>query len=107
MKSILVLALFVSSLSSMAASVKITSFNYVRGADTAFSPLAELCGRVTDATSVPTFIQVLVDHKANRPGTYNTLAGTDGKFCLAVITYRGTAEVSIVGEKKVASFEIQ
>ncbi|MES2527139.1 MAG: hypothetical protein V4598_08620 [Bdellovibrionota bacterium] len=100
MKKILgVVCLFVS-VSAMAASVKITSFNYVRTSQEMMSPLAELCGSVEGATAAPTFVQVIVDHKSSKPAYYNTVAGANGKFCTAVITYRGTAEAVLIGGEK-------
>ena len=99
MKTLLAMALLVSSVSAFSASVKVTSFNYVRiGSDSYPNPMAELCGLVTGATKAPSFINVQVDPKSNNPASYNTLAGADGKFCIALITYRGTAEVSLIGE---------
>lgn len=97
MKTVLALGLLAFSLSSIAASVKVTSFNYVRNQGDMTHPLAELCGRVEGATAAPTFIKVMVDPKSNNPAHYNTLAGDDGKFCVAVITFRGNAEVSVIG----------
>jgi hypothetical protein len=97
MKTILSITLLALSVSSIAASVNVTSFNYIRNQGDSFHPLAELCGRV-EGGATPSFIRVLVDHKTNRPGTYNTIAGADGKFCMAVITYRGSAEVTLIGE---------
>lgn len=94
MKNFIVLAALVLSTSAFAASIKITSFTMVRSGD----PTAELCGAVSEATEVPTFVRVVVDHRSNRPGVYNAVAGADGKFCMSVITYRGTAEASIFGE---------
>ncbi len=94
MKNFIVLASLVLSTSAFAASIKITSFTMVRSGE----PTAELCGVVSEATEVPTFVRVVVDHRSNRPGVYNAVAGADGKFCLAVITYRGTAEASVFGE---------
>lgn len=83
------------SFSTFAATVKVTSFYFIRnGGD----PLAELCGLVEGGNSTPTFIRVLVDPKSNRQASYNTLAGPDGKFCLGLITYRGTAEVTLMEE---------
>jgi hypothetical protein len=98
MKLFLGAALLVFSLSSFAASVKVTSFTYVRNFND-LQPLAELCGLVSGATTTPSFVKVVVDPKTSNPGSYNTLAGQDGKFCVAVITYRGTAEVSLMGEE--------
>jgi hypothetical protein len=94
MKKFIVLASLVLSTSAFAATIKITSFTLVRSGD----PAAELCGVVSEATEVPTFVRVLVDHRSNRPAVYNAVAGADGKFCMSVITYRGTAEASIFGE---------
>jgi hypothetical protein len=100
MKTFLALALLVSSVSAFSATVKITSFNYIRTSNDLSSPLAELCGLVEGATASPSFIRVLVDPKSKNPGSYNTLAGADGKFCTAVITFRGTADVSVMGAKE-------
>ena len=97
MKTFLAVALMMSSVSAFAASIKITSFNFVRTSTDYRSPLAELCGKVEGATSAPTFIRVQVDPTSKGHASYNTLADEDGKFCLAVITYRGTAEASIMG----------
>lgn len=98
MKKILAFSLLLSSFSAFSASVKVTSFRYVRIASEINHPLAELCGLVSDATSFPTFVKVLIDPKSKGPASYNTIAGKDGKFCLAVITYHGNAEVSVLGE---------
>lgn len=108
MKTFLAMALLVSSVSAFSASVKITSFNYVRtSSENMQSPLAELCGLVEGATASPSFVRVLVDPKSKNPGSYNTLAGTDGKFCVAVITFRGTADVSVMGAKESTKANIQ
>ena len=93
MKAVLMAALFVST-SAFAVTVKITSFNYIRSGD----PYAELCGKVEEATDAVTHVRVVVDHRSNKPAVYNTVAGADGKFCVSVVTYRGTAEASIFGE---------
>lgn len=100
MKKILGLVCLFASVSAMSATVKITSFNYIRTSQDMMSPLAELCGTVEGATSAPTFIQVVVDHKSSKPAYYNTMAGANGKFCAAVITYRGTAEAVLIGGEK-------
>lgn len=97
MKKILGLILSFFTVSALAASVKVTSFNYIRVNNDINHPLAELCGTVEGTTSHPTFIKVLVDPKSKDPASYNTLAGEDGKFCLSVITYRGNAELSVIG----------
>lgn len=101
------MALLVSSFSAMSATVKVTSFNFVRTSNDVRSPLAELCGKVEGAASSPSFIHVSVDPKSNNPASYNTLAGADGKFCIAVITYRGSADVTVMGESKAITAEIQ
>ena len=98
MKKFIALALLVFSFASMAASVKVTSFNYVRNQNDQYHPLAELCGVVEGAASSPSFVQVLIDPKSKEPASYNTIAGKNGKFCLAVITFRGNAEVSLINE---------
>ena len=98
MKKFIALALLVFSFASIAVTVKVTSFNYVRNQNDLYHPLAELCGLVEGATSAPSFVQVLVDPKSKEPASYNTIAGKDGKFCLAVITFRGNAEVSLMNE---------
>lgn len=73
----------------MAATVKVTSFDYPRSGQY----YAEMCGLVFDASASPTFVQVVVDPNMKKAGTYNTVADSNGKFCLTVITYKGEAEV--------------
>lgn len=108
MKTLLAAGLLALSFSSFAATVKITSFNFVRTNQDNFpSPLAELCGQVSDATTAPTYVNIMVDPGTKNPGSYNTLAGTDGKFCVAVITYRGRAEASIMGGSSTAKASIR
>jgi hypothetical protein len=75
-----------------AATVKITSFTYPAQGQV----YAELCGLVEGAETSPNYVRVVVDHKSNRPGIYNAIAGKDGKFCVTVTTYRGTAEATIM-----------
>ncbi|MBY0516524.1 MAG: hypothetical protein K2P81_06425 [Bacteriovoracaceae bacterium] len=94
MKSIMTIAALTLMTSAFAADIKITSFNFVRSGE----PAAELCGEVSNATSTPSYVRVAVDHKTARPAIYNTIAGADGRFCLSVITWRGTAEASVFGE---------
>jgi hypothetical protein len=65
---------------------------------TFFSPLAEICGQVEGAVSAPAFVSIKVDPSTNKAASYNTVAGADGKFCMAVITYRGRAEASVMGD---------
>lgn len=107
MKKFMALAFLVSSVSSFAASVKVTSFNYVSTQNDIHNPLAELCGLVDGATTSPVFLSIVVDPKSRRPATYNTLADANGKFCIAVITYRGQADVSLIGTNTSASALIQ
>ncbi len=97
MKTFLGTCLLLSSISSFAATVKVTSFNYIRSQGDSFHPLAELCGKVEGGAN-PSFVRVQIDPKASNPASYNTVAGADGNFCVAVITYRGSAEVSLIGE---------
>ncbi|MBC7538478.1 MAG: hypothetical protein H7281_06635 [Bacteriovorax sp.] len=75
--------------------VKITSFSY-SAPSTSTIHLAELCGIVRDMTSSPTFVHVVVDQSSKNPASYNTVTGTDGKFCMTVTTYYGTAEATIL-----------
>lgn len=91
MKKLIALAALALSMSSFAATVKVTSFVYLRSGE----PQAELCGIVEGAATSPSFVRAQIDHRTSRPATYNTLAGSDGKFCLSVVTYRGTAEVTL------------
>lgn len=102
MKKILGLVCLFASVSAFSATVKITSFNYIRTGNVQ-SPIAELCGAVEGVTSAPTFVQVTVDQKTTRPGHYNTHAGTNGKFCMTVVTYRGTAEAELIGGEKTSA----
>lgn len=103
MKKILGLVCLFASVSAFAASVKITSFNYIRTGDT-LSPIAELCGSVEGAVA-PSFVEVSVDVGSSKRAMYNTFAGTNGKFCLIVATYRGTAEAVVMGGKDSASIK--
>ncbi len=98
MKVILAVAALALSASAFSASVKITSFNYIRTSQDLTSPLAELCGSVEGVTGTA-FVKVIVDQKSNKPANYNTVVDADGKFCVAVITYRGTAEAVVMGAK--------
>jgi len=100
MKTFIAMVLLATSAAAMSASIKVTSFNYIRTSNDLNSPLAELCGLVEGAVSSPSFVRVLVDPKSKNPASYNTLAGADGKFCLALITFRGTADVSLIGAKE-------
>jgi hypothetical protein len=81
-----------TSINASAATVEISSFVYIRNNQY----LAELCGIVKDAES-PTFVKLHVDYKGARPAVYNAVAGVDGKFCHALVTYRGEVEASLFG----------
>ncbi len=105
MKMIFVIAALAVSASAFSASVKITSFNYVRTSQQdMFSPLAELCGTV-EGVATTAFVKVVVDQKSSKPANYNTVVDTDGRFCVAVITYRGTAEATVMGATTKASIK--
>lgn len=95
MKILLTSAILVSSLSGFAATVKITSFYYINNT----RPHAELCGKVEDS-SFPALVKVVVDPHTNRPGTYNTMVGSNGKFCVMVATWSGKAEALLDGSEE-------
>jgi|GEM_PF-2840418 len=98
MKLITALFFVLATTSVFANNVKITSFVYVRNSTT----LAELCGVVEGTLTAPTYVKVAVDPGSRRPGTYNAVAGVDGKFCVVVMTYNGQAEASHFGDKNVS-----
>lgn len=103
MKKMITLMSLLFSVSVFAADVKIIGFNYV----SQNGPDAELCGVVTGAKTVPSFVKVLVDQHTNRATTYNTLAGQDGRFCLMLVTYRGRVSVGVMGEEQSIDAHIQ
>ena len=107
MKKTLTLLICLFSVSAFSSSVKVTSFTQVRINETFNNPIAELCGLVESPNSPQTFITVIVDPGSRRPATYNTIAGPNGKFCVQVVTYRGTADVAIMGEKKSLRVDIK
>lgn len=80
-------AMMSSSVMAEVSNVRITSYVYVNQE----RKVAELCGVVDNMTRTPTFVQVTVDHNSNRPASYNTVVGPNGKFCMVVVTYFGTA----------------
>ena len=88
-----------ASFSALSSTVKITSFTLVRIGDTLNHPVAELCGKVEGSTKSVDFLKVTVDAGSRRPASYNTLSDDKGNFCLTVITYRGTADVSLMGQE--------
>lgn len=107
MKKLIIASLLLTS-QVFAASVNITSFNYInttRGTQ-GLNVLAEICGTVEGATSHPSYVRIVSDYNTNRPAVYNTLAGEDGKFCMAIITFRGTAQTTVMGSKKAVNSQI-
>lgn len=59
---------------------------------------AELCGRVTNPpASGLVAVHIVVDEKTDSPSHYNVMVGNEGKFCVTVVTYRGTVVASIRG----------
>lgn len=76
-------------------SVKITSF-YFLGSGAQRTPAAELCGILTQPTGKPEMIKVTVDPKSKDPGMYNAWTGKNGKFCLVLATYSGSADAEVV-----------
>jgi hypothetical protein len=98
MKFAFALMFLFASLPAFCASVKITSFNLIRIGDSLNHPVAELCGKVEGSTKMVEYLKVTVDAGSRRPGHYNTIADDKGNFCLTVVTYRGNAEVRIIGD---------
>ena len=96
-KLILLAATILMSSVSFAADpqIKITSFTYSSN-DNVNNHVAELCGSVTDMATNPTFVQVVVDQSSKRPGNYNTVVGADGKFCVTLTNYNGTAIATLL-----------
>jgi len=56
---------------------------------------AELCGRVLNQVGHHSHIRVLADYNTYNHRTYNTYAGQDGLFCITLVTYNGSAHVSL------------
>jgi hypothetical protein len=77
-------------------SVVITSFNMTGNN----SHVAEICGRVTGASSDYSVVRISVDPGEKNPGIYNALAGADGSFCAVVVTYTRQADASVKGMGK-------
>lgn len=96
MKLFITASLLISSAAFAADdSVKITSF-YFLGSGDKRTPAAELCGVLVQPTGKPEMIKVTVDPKSKEPGMYNAWTGKDGKFCLVLATYSGTADAEII-----------
>ncbi len=72
-------------------SVEITSF--VRAG--LRTRTAELCGKVKNMDQPWVIARVKVDANDKNPGFYNTLVGSEGKFCISVVSNGGDAEVSL------------
>jgi hypothetical protein len=106
MKTLILALGFFTAASAYSATVKVTSFNFVRIGSTLNHPIAELCGKVEGSSKFPNFIRVLVDAGSRRPATYNTLSDDKGNFCLTVTTYNGNADVSIIGENQVIQAQL-
>jgi hypothetical protein len=79
--------------------VTITSFVLI-GQNT---PAAELCGKVSGAATEFSVVRVVVDPNSKHPAVYNVLAGQDGAFCAAVMTYYGEASASVSALNKSAA----
>jgi hypothetical protein len=112
MKLMNISAVFALGLTSLAladnAKVELSSF-VMAGARTR---AAEICGRVAGgAKTAPTFIRITVDEKSAKPGVYNVVAGPDGAFCVAVVSYYGSAVAALwevnAGETNGASITLQ
>jgi hypothetical protein len=80
-----------ASADEVASTIEISSF-IMAGTRTR---AAEICGKVSGATAPFVTAKITVDPKSSRPGTYNVLVGSDGKYCVTVVTFSGTAEASL------------
>jgi hypothetical protein len=76
------------SVTSFAAEVKISSFQYLSS-----TRVAELCGFVT-GVAAGELVEVVSDPKMKVPGHYTTLTNSTGKFCLVLRTLSGEADVT-------------
>ena len=90
-------AILLLSSTALAATdtVKITSFYFLENG-AARTPAAELCGSLNQPTGKPEMIKITVDPKSKDPGMYNAWTGKDGKFCLVLATYSGSADAELV-----------
>ena len=92
MRIILIGLLLSFSLFANDPKVEVTSFRYVAQNN----PVAELCGKISNVTIFPAYVKIIVDGNKN-PGIYNVVVDKDAKFCIAVVTYYGIADVSLWG----------
>ena len=81
--------------------VEITSFSAIE--PSVSQHIAEVCGKVTGATSDRVILQVTADYSTSNPGRYNTFALKDGSFCQVINTIVGRVKVEIVGTKAAAA----
>lgn len=95
MKMIFAALVLLTQFAQAADSVKITSFYFLQSG-TDRTPAAELCGVLTAPTGKPEMVKVTVDANSKTPATYNSWTGKDGKFCLVLATYAGTADAELV-----------
>jgi hypothetical protein len=62
--------------------------------------VGEICGRVTGSAADYSIVRLTVDPSESKPAIYNALAGGDGAFCAAVVTFTGRADASVKGMDK-------
>lgn len=74
--------------------LKVTSFLPVVNFQ---SRLGEICGRVTGPVEslAGARVAVVSDPKTKRPGYYATAVDNQGRFCLVIHTFTGTAEATV------------
>ena len=81
-----------AAFSAVVPTVVVTSF-LMAGPQT---NAAAICGQVYGALpSALTVVQINVDPNTVRPSTYQVLAGPDGRFCSAIVTWYGAATASV------------
>ena len=61
---------------------------------------AEVCGLVIGVSAPTVIVEVKVDGSGKNPGYYSVLVNRDGKFCVTVVTWDGTAEASLMSPSK-------
>ena len=72
--------------------VEIISFRRAGGVR---SFACEICGKVTGSEVAGQWIKIIVDPNSSRSRTYRAYGGSDGNFCLVVVTFSGTAEAQL------------